>query len=459
MPKSRDLLARLDTANLPKLIPRLSPEVLHRAIQARGLEDSAEFVALATPAQLARILDADVWSGEPGGDERFDVERFGVWLAVLMQAGVGIAAEKIVGLDINLIASGFSRHLAVFDQAAVAAFATLDGELMSGRDSRGDATAEIGGYRIEARRMSAWDAIVDLLVFLEVEHAEHFHRLMRGCVQLSSGPREEDGCHALLDDLEQDLFDVTSKRDVRREAKGYVTAADARAFLQSARAVVRPDDDASIVVRDHGDTTAIELRRGGFGLLQQYITSHPASGEELAYLANVLVAGCSIQGRAFTPTEAKNAAMATANLGLEAGPGAGRGRNLVGAFQAGWSLLHRDVSMYAARRLMDTIAQLHCDDRVIHLSLQSLRRELSSAVRDGRPSRARNALDAILMLDAPCWAILAALIAECPALHAAIRASEGRASIEVTDCEFISQRSHIAVVHGFLNTLPERLLG
>ena len=42
--------------------------------------------------------------------------------------------------------------------------------------------------------------------------------------------------------------------------------------------------------------------------------------QELAYLANTIVAGCSIQARPFTAQEASDAAVAICNLGLENWP-------------------------------------------------------------------------------------------------------------------------------------------
>ena len=67
MANSRGLLERLlKTPDLPTIVPRLEPEVLHRVIEACGLEDCAEFVALATPQQLARVLEADIWRGQAG---------------------------------------------------------------------------------------------------------------------------------------------------------------------------------------------------------------------------------------------------------------------------------------------------------------------------------------------------------------------------------------------------------
>ena len=42
-----------------------------------------------------------------------------------------------------------------------------------------------------------------------------------------------------------------------------------------------------------------------------------ARSRELAFLANTLMAGCSVQSRPFTPQEASDAAVAICNLGLE----------------------------------------------------------------------------------------------------------------------------------------------
>src|SRR5262245_944710 len=162
MAKSQTLLARLlNTPDLPAIVPRLPPEVLHRVIEACGLEDCAEFVALATPVQLARVFDLDLWRARtPGSDERFDADRFGVWLAVLLDAGPEVAAEKLAGLDIDLVVAGFAQHIAVFYMVAGASYTTLDGELMPGPMAGRSRAAEIGGYAIETRRTTAWDAIL-----------------------------------------------------------------------------------------------------------------------------------------------------------------------------------------------------------------------------------------------------------------------------------------------------------
>ena len=75
----------LDNPQLARVVPHLQPELLHRIIERYGLEDCAELVALATPAQLVRIFDQDLWRAAPGRDEHFDPARFGVWIEVLLE--------------------------------------------------------------------------------------------------------------------------------------------------------------------------------------------------------------------------------------------------------------------------------------------------------------------------------------------------------------------------------------
>jgi hypothetical protein len=505
MATSRPLLARLlKTPDLAKIVPHLEPQLVHRVIEACGLEDCAELVALATPEQISRVLDLDLWRGAPGADEQLDAARFGTWLEVLMEAGAAVAAEKIMGLDIELVTAGLARHVAVFSSAAVSSYTMLDGTVVPGRELRGDLGREIGGCAIQSRRTAAWDAIVELLIFLDAEHPEYFGRLMRGCIRLSNGAREPDGFHNLLEDADQDMFDLEIEREARRDTQGYVAPAQARAFLQAGRALrftgdpprpspiarayfhaiesprpseLRLDDTKDIepeviaeaveVLREAGVFTATPrgLLESGtrevprLALIQEYVESHASSAEELAYLANAFIAGCSLQARAFTPQEASDAAAAICNLGLENWPQRWPERELLTAFQVGWTVLHRDVCMFTAKRLIAIVADLQCADRDIQLRLKGLRKELRQHVRDGAPWRAREALDVIVMLDALSWAALAALIDECPVLHAAIGAAERRSrAIDPADFVFIARNDQIAAIRRFLESLPSRLI-
>jgi hypothetical protein len=545
----RGLLDRiLNTPSLEQVVPRLRPELLHRVIQTCGLEDCGEIVALATPGQLARIFDLDLWrAARAGRDEQFDADRFGVWLEVLVETGAAAAAQKLAGMDVDLVVAGLAEHARVYDLAAVTPYETTDGELIT---FYADAisvyeglTFDVGGYLLVAKRADSWEAIVEVLTSLDAGHPDYFHQVMRGCRALSNSGREIDGLDDILPEGEQAMFDQAVDRERRREKQGYTTPAQARAFLQMsrelrfgsdvmppanplARAYFRAIDgtrsaDAHSASNQSGASWLLEagseaqpasedsaeavaavfeilsdagiiaqppraLLGGSEGraprlghirarlefALDQDQAAYSARNEELAYLANTLMAGCSIQARPFTAQEASDAAIAICNLGLENWPTRWLPANaaappisflidhdLVSVFQVGWTVLHCEVGMYAAEQLIAVLDRMRCNDREIQAELDALRIKLAKHWRDGAPWRARDALDVIATLDLPAWAALLALIDECPALHAGVCASQDSRTLSVsaTDFEFISENNQIASVREFIRSLPETL--
>ena len=95
----------------------------------------------------------------------------------------------------------------------------------------------------------------------------------------------------------------------------------------------------------------------------------------------------------------------------------------------------------------------------MNTGLDALRSSLQKHWQAGAPWLARDALDAMATLDLPAWAVLLALIDECPVLHAGVGASKDsrRLSVSATDFEFISENSQIASVREFMQSLPEIL--
>ena len=111
---------------------------------------------------------------------------------------------------------------------------------------------------------------------------------------------------------------------------------------------------------------------------------------ELTFLANVLVAGCSGMDRPFTTREAFDAAVAICNLGLENWPGDLpdaflADHDLTSVFQVGWAVLYKDVCVHATERLLGTLAGFQCSDREIQLGLLKLRRDLTRHLEAGAP--------------------------------------------------------------------------
>jgi hypothetical protein len=533
----------LSTPHLARIVPQLHPEVIHRVIQRCGLEDSSEFVALATPEQLERVFDLDLWrAGRPGHDERFDADRFGVWLEVLVEAGADVAARKLAEMNAGIVTAGFAQHVRVLDRAAVSRYTTTDGIEVAEAVSRTDGlTCEVGGYLAVARRTDSWEAIVAVLTALAKHRHHSFEKVMSGCRALSNSRPEIDGLDDLLEAGGQAMFDVALDREQRRDESGFVAPAQARAFLETSRrlrfnrdtapsldpiahAHLRATDsstapdapeqpseriDAPRASEDHAESLAaiVEvLREAGIfapqprALLTAAETDAPRlqhiharmqfvlqrdevvasqRNDELAFLANSIAAGSSVQGRPLSTEEAWDAATAVCNLGLENWPPrwlTARERNvvalagtaipddlllnhdLVAVFQVGWTVLHDNVVMEVAEQLLDVLAALRCDDAEIQSGLRGLRTKLRKHWRAGAPWRAADALDVITSLDMPAWAALVGLLNECPVMHAGVSAGRsGTHAVSATDFEFISENSQIASINEFLRLLPETL--
>jgi hypothetical protein len=566
-------LARLlDTPFLARIVPHLAPETLHQLIHHRGLEACGELVTSATPAQLASLLDLDLWRhAQPGRDEQFDVERFGEWLEMLVDTGALVAARTVAALDEHLVIVGLSGYLRVFDPGSFEPTESSDDEPVDRHDRMNSETSsdlpecEVGGYLVRARRTDAWDAIVSLLVTLETEHHHYFHAVMQGCRPLSNSRPEVDGLDDLLMAPAQHLWDIAIERERRRSRHGYATPADARAFLKiarqpksaaaavptashaiatayfreadeqedtspegtprapgpaslhdatpvsaaaSARQARRDDDippsidaviellaeagvlpDRPLALLEAADEDPRAARIPLLERLMEFVhhdeTAYLTRSRELAFLANTLLAGASVQSRPFTPQEASDAAACICNLGLEGWParwlgatshGAASPREpdpamppdaflvdhgLVTAFEVGWSVLYQDVSLFVADQLISTLTDLRDLDADTRRGLLALRRTLVKQRKAGTPWIARDAADVLSMLDMTAWIAVLGLLDECPILPAALTAILERNTTPVspTAFEFISTNAQIGDIRLFMRTLPSLLSG
>ena len=529
-------LARLfDTPVLARVVPQLAPETLHQLIRHRGLDACGELITSATAAQLTTLLDLDLWRpAQPGCDAQLDVDRFGEWVEVLVDAGDSVAARTVAALDIEVVVAGLSRYVRVLDPGIFEPVAQSDDEPIDRHEAmrEGDAIGvdgdssgvrleiEVGGYIVRARRTDVWDAIVTLLAALDAEHGTYFHAVMEGCRRVSNSRPEIDGLDDLLQAPEQHLHSVAIERERRQSQQGYATPADARAFLQMARqpphtqsanpivaAYFRAADEASEsspeVAPQHVDPTVAPesiaavvdlLADAGMMPLRPRALLAPADTDphiarlahlrqlmddardrnttaffsrhrELAFLANTLLAGCSVQSRPFTPQEASDAAASICNLGLESSPErftAGsslRDHALVTAFEVGWCVLHRDVSLFVAQQLITTLKELHSVDRDLQRELTALRRSLVKHCKSGKPWLARDTAEILAMLDVTAWTSLCGVLDECPVMPAALTAIlDGRTTkVSPTAFDFISTIAQIEDIRTFMRRLPEIL--
>src|SRR5215213_6120343 len=212
---SKDLPAPLDTAQLARVVSRLAPETLHQLIRQRGLDECTDIIAAATPAQLASILDLDLWrSARPGQDEGLDTDRFCEWVELLVDAGGTVAVQTVAAMDRHLVVAGLSRYVRVFDPAVMVT--TIDGETLDlDPDAHQGPEREVGGYLVRGMTFDGWDAIVALLTALDADDPDRFHAVMQDCRRLSNSAPEIDGLDELLTEPQQLLHDLALGRDER----------------------------------------------------------------------------------------------------------------------------------------------------------------------------------------------------------------------------------------------------
>lgn len=189
-----------------------------------------------------------------------------------------------------------------------------------------------------------------------------------------------------------------------------------------------------------------------------------ARQRELAFLANTLLAGCTVRGRAFTPQEASEAAAGVCNLGLDHWPGAAGAppdglladHDLIAAFELGWSVLHRDVSLHVAHALIASLGALAGFDADIGRDLAEFRRALVCHVASGTPWLAHAKSDALAVIDPVAWVAVSGVLSECPVVCDALTAIVERwtRSVSPAAFRFISTKAHIEAVRRFARMLP-----
>ena len=250
-----------------------------------------------------------------------------------------------------------------------------------------------------------------------------------------------------------------------------------------AEAGVMPEPPRALLEAADEDPRATRLpllRRLMEFVLHDDETAYLTRSRELAFLANTLLTGSSVQSRPFTPQEASDAAACICNLGLECwparwpratsqGPSSPReldtamppnallvDHDLVTVFEVGWSVLYQDVSLFVADQLVSTLADVHRVDADTRRSLLALRRKLEKQREAGTPWLARDAADVLAMLDMTAWISVLGLLDECPILPAALTAVLERrtTSVSPTAFEFISTTAQIGDIRLFMRTLP-----
>jgi len=240
VPTSTDLLLRiLERPGLIAAVRDLPGEVLGALIDRIGLEDAAELVALASQQQLERIFDDDLWRPQrAGGDETFRPERFALWLRVMMEAGDDVVVRRLCELPVELVALGVHRLVLVLDSDIVEEQLSPGDELAQQleRALEDAAFEEWEELRLIARDPDAWEDVWNALLLLDRDHHDRLRDILERCCEMTM--EYIGGQGGLFEVLTADQMlesDVAAAREDRRAGEGFVSPADARAFLALAR--------------------------------------------------------------------------------------------------------------------------------------------------------------------------------------------------------------------------------
>jgi len=367
----------LESPGLVDAVRTLRPEVLGRLIDRIGLEDSAEIVSLATTEQLSGIFDGDLWkSKRPGLDETFNIRRFALWLEVMLEAGGDFAADKLCELPDELLMLGLGSLILVINIDELGLQQCDEDEDGWMLDKALDACLchEFDDLMVISKDHSSWDTTLGILLALEKNHFDNLYRVLERIRRASAGYIDSSGgLYNVLTADEMLESDASADREDRRAREGFIAPSSAAAFLRLAResdlsVIVRsttPDPVTKAYFRDLGPTVLatpagrqkdINRSKSDLKLLnllkeaevvkatprtrllsgkgktdktdtayKTYLTSLGTSDpesyeirmEELAYLANVLMAGSSTKGRRYRQIEALEKAVEVCNTGLE----------------------------------------------------------------------------------------------------------------------------------------------
>jgi hypothetical protein len=216
--------------------------------------------------------------------------------------------------------------------------------------------------------------------------------------------------------------------------------------------------DTNVLPRGTGSDrpTPLPFERGLIALAGDTAALVAQRKEELSFLANVLISGCSLGGRRMRPIEALEAAVAATNLGLELAvseldPTRGPAEVLQrkGAdrlFRVGWRALQEQVveSARATLRALldhDTTGEIDAAERL----------RIEPLLAAGASDVLRLDLRAVqLGLDQDTFVALLALIETCPTLTGPLADHEAPAHAHAA---FVAHRTQVARAQRFLHEL------
>ena len=363
----------LDNPELPAYIKQLEPGSLHRLVQFIGKEDAEALIVHASPTQLQELVEADAWQADaPGAEEAFDPAKFLEWLALFDEMGSAFLCEKLQALGSDHFALALDHHVVVVDITSVGVMGDVEtfgtfGVLAKDEESwpplralltdiwDEDADFVESALRLCCQRRSMLAENTHIAgndtLYTDVSAGRDARRQRQGYVTpLSASVFLGETMGMALDELiisvAYDPVTAMQLRAIRARkapaASGPPSSPGPDVPGQDNPEAPAPGEQASQSGADFTDIEALmkeaeviaaptgtRLLGGPSGRadlsLRDWLRHLGESNaqaletrmEEIVYLSNILVAGTSIQGAAFTEAEAAQCVYATCNLGID----------------------------------------------------------------------------------------------------------------------------------------------
>ncbi|MGH8217453.1 MAG: DUF6178 family protein [Steroidobacteraceae bacterium] len=375
---TRALRSASDNPALPALIQSLPARDLARLCVRIGVRDALEIMALAPVPRLVQALEASVWkTPRPGVSEVFDARELVDWIGAWLDIGNGFAAASLAAIaDEHLML--YLSQLATITTRAMWGFerSTEIGVLERIYAPSHDETL-YGAYAVRARRQEDWETLRAALDAMWSDAPERLLHLFgqlsgdesmlapqrnrqssnddvvgtRGSARERRGYVTASGARAFLALASRPLEELAEMCEYDLETRRHLSGLASDLLEDPDGGAPRDGDHArapgtpGMHDPDVGRLAALHTALQEAGLLDpppgRLLLAHEAAskqlavvkllralaakapaeldvrGQELAYLSSVLIAGIAVDGAPLSPSEARAAALATCNLGLE----------------------------------------------------------------------------------------------------------------------------------------------
>lgn len=377
----RSLIALCDDPALPALLQALTPEALAQLCTRVGIRDAGPLMALAPVQQRVQALAVSVWKRpRPGVAEVFDPRELMDWLATWLEESEDLAAESFARMPEEDLLLYLSHVLSVATVKMWGLERSTEMEDLDRIYAPSYHESAYGPYMVTARSGEHWQTLREALdawwglepermltVLSQLVGDESMRAPDQGRessnrdfasgrehVQERRGHVSAAGARAFLsfsDTCSMEKIVALREFDLetRRHLEVFQSGEEAQGMEPGCRDGVEDEEEARMQASASPpvSSTTLDAIRAGLeaeGLLDappprllthsggehalplvtalvKLSAAEPAAldsrGLELAYLANVLLAGVALQDAAMSPVEAREAALALCNLGYE----------------------------------------------------------------------------------------------------------------------------------------------